>query len=106
MDAILITHVVTFRVILQKHRSALYHAARGGHCDVIRYLMNKEETKILFDRKGREEEGEVLLPIEAAVKHGHLDAVKELLQLGPQIKYKDSEKNTLLHVAAIAGHAE
>ena len=71
--------------------------------------MNKEETKILFDWKGKEEEGDVtdlLLPIEAAVKRGHFDAVKELLQLGPKIKYKDSEKNTLLHVAAIAGHAE
>ena len=48
----------------------------------------------------------MLLPIEAAVKNGHLDAVMELLRMGPDIKYKDSEKNTLLHVAARAGHAK
>ena len=94
------------RPILQKlHGSVLYHAAREGHCDVIRYFMSNEETKRLFDRKGKED-GDVLLPIEAAVKHGHMEAVKELLRLGPRIKYKDSERDTLLHIAARAGHAE
>ena len=73
---------------------------------MIRYLMSKEETKKLFERKGKEEDGKFLLPIEATVKHGHLGAMKELLQLGPKIKYKDSERDTLLHIAARAGHAE
>ena len=73
---------------------------------MISYLMSKEETKRLFERKGKDEgDGDMLLPIEAAVKHGHMDAAKELLLLGPDIKYKDSEKNTLLHIAAKAGHS-
>ena len=99
---------VSLHLILQNfHGSALYHAARGGHCEVIRYLMSGDETKRLFERKGKDEGGDfMLLPIEAAVKNGHLDAVMELLRMGPDIKYKDSEKNTLLHVAARAGRAK
>lgn len=48
--------------------------------------------------------GNIELPIEVAVKHGNLEAVKELLKFGAHIKGKDSEKDTLLHIAARAGH--
>ena len=46
----------------------------------------------------------VELPIEAAVKRGNLEAVRELLKFGAHVKCKETEKDTLLHIAARAGH--
>ena len=63
-----------FDILQYSKRSKITHKMIQDH-DLI---------ELLFDRRGNDEEdGDVLLPIEAAAKHGHLEAVLELLRLGP-----------------------
>ena len=66
--------------------------------------MRTKEAKKLVRMEGNDLSNKVLMPIEAAVQYGHEDVVKELLKFGAHVKSKDSEKDTLLHIAARQGH--
>ena len=86
--------------------SPLYYAILSGHHEVVRFFLRTKEAKKLVRMEGNDpaNPNKVLMPIEAAVQYGHVEVLKELLKFGAHVKSKDSEKDTLLHIAARQGH--
>ena len=85
-------------------------AAEGGNIEVIRLLLG---NLIFLGIDDQELEDLLKDPLKQAVKSGHLEAVKDFLNLGEHegsaenklLQTKDLEGNTLLHIAAFMAQA-
>ena len=74
--------------------TALHFAARRGHCDVIRVLLEAgADPNSVFNLMGWS-------PLYSAAYHGHVDAVRLLLSAGADPTVYDLDGMTPLHVAA------
>ncbi|KAL8709814.1 MAG: hypothetical protein Q9225_007389, partial [Loekoesia sp. 1 TL-2023] len=80
--------------------SALIHAARCGWLEIVDQLLTKGANTSLKDQDG----GTAFL---RAIDNGHSAAVQRLLECNSaDIHDKDNDSRTLLHGAAVNGHAE
>ncbi|OGT29678.1 MAG: hypothetical protein A3E87_08460 [Gammaproteobacteria bacterium RIFCSPHIGHO2_12_FULL_35_23] len=87
---------------LQDNNTLLHIAAATGHENVITELLASR-----FNSCTNTPNSKNLIPIQIAVQKGRMQAVKLLHTADPStIAQLDDAGNTLLHLAAIAGHAE
>lgn len=75
----------------------LHMAVEGGHCDIIRLLVNQWNANIDFGTDTG------ISPLQRACHRGHLDAVKLLVELGAAIN-KESFLGSALHSTADGNH--
>jgi ankyrin repeat protein len=84
-------------------KTALHHAAEGGHFEVVAYLLCKEARDSIKDRFGN-------TPLMLACTKGPLEVVQILLLLdarkGKGVEEGNQENCTALHHAAVGGHKE
>ncbi|KAL6223682.1 hypothetical protein ACLB2K_002541 [Fragaria x ananassa] len=80
----------------------LYASAENGHSVVVREMLKHMDLQSasIAARNGYD-------PFHIAVRHGHLDVLKELLQVFPNLAMTtDLSNSTALHTAATQGHIE
>lgn len=79
---------------------ALLRAARAGHADTVKSLLNTPET----DVNAKDENGAT--PLIEAARNGHDDVVGVLLVARADVKAKDNQGKTALMYASEGGHSE
>ena len=95
------TNVVVVLIALITHSHTHSHT---GLDTILRLLGDKEE---FVNKIQVYEYGVMYLPLFMAVKEGHGDVVKMLIQYGADVEIVSSSDNmTALHFAAIYGHVE
>ena len=85
-----------------KGNCALHFAARYGHTDAVKFLLerNAELVKIKNDANTCEKTA-----LHEAAEGGHLEVIKLLLQFKAEVDAQDRWGSTALHIAAETGHA-
>lgn len=79
--------------------TALHHAARGGHEDVVAMLLDSASTKVDIPSKTQ------ITPLWLAAAYGHCDLVRALTEKQANLEVEESETGrTPLLVAASNGH--
>ncbi|KAK7698592.1 hypothetical protein SLS64_012331 [Diaporthe eres] len=81
--------------------SALHLAAFDGHCDVLRFYIDRD---LLTDLDAISVE--LLTPVHAAAFNGEVDAVKFLYSRGASLNLKSADGSLPLHLAVRNQHAE
>lgn len=81
-------------------RSALHIAAFHGHDRLIELLTSMDPGLL----SAKDSAGST--PLHEAVKNGHFGSTKLLMELGADVRAVDNVGQTVLHVAALAGHLE
>ena len=106
-----------------EERTPLMWAAREGHTDCVKYLIQNGAEMDVFTAAMIGDMAEIKRLVEAghdvnqrdewertplmwAAREGHTDCVKYLLQNGAQLDLTDHVGNTALHLAAEGGHLE
>ena len=84
----------------EKGESALDKAAKSGHVNVVRYLLNQKKGSYLYKNR----EGEVAL--HWAAKFGRVKVVNYLLRKGFGVNDRDGTGKTALHMAVESGHMD
>lgn len=83
-----------------KGMTCLHLAARQGHPDLIKLLLNTGK----FDMNEKDDGG--WTPIMWAAEDKHRDATQLLIEQGANVHIRDEELNTPLHWAALSGNLE
>ncbi|KAL6221465.1 hypothetical protein ACLB2K_009216 [Fragaria x ananassa] len=86
----------------QEGETPLYASAENGHAIVVREMLKHMDLQSasIAARNGYD-------PFHIAVRQGHLDVLKELLQVFPNLAMTtDLSNSTALHTAATQGHIE
>ena len=78
-------------------RTLLHYAAREGHLEVVKYLINKGSNINEKDNYGGR------IPLHYAAMNEHLEVVKYLINKGANIDEKDNRGVTALHQAIYWG---
>lgn len=78
--------------------NVLHYAAKGGHPNVVKYLLAERLNPL-------EPNGFGELPIFCAVEEGHLEVVRVLSRVSP-LDHVDKFGDTILHLASREGHRE
>lgn len=80
--------------------TALHVAAYFGHAEVMEYLLDLPECKVLLEVKN----SSGITPILCAAMKGQLGAVNLLKDRGANTRVKDSEGSTILHLGVDSGN--
>ena len=77
----------------------LHRAAREGHSDVVKALLEAGANDAAQDQIGN-------TPLHLAAREGHTDIVRTLLEAGTRVDVRDKNGSTPLHLAADKGRAD
>ncbi|XP_031344795.1 ankyrin repeat domain-containing protein 39-like [Photinus pyralis] len=80
--------------------TSLHYAARNGHLDVCKFLIQSKADINAVTRSGR------VTALHRACTAGQLDVVNFLIECKANIAIRDSDGKTVLHRAAQANHLE
>eukprot|EP00798_Chlamydomonas_sp_ICE-L_P022789 gene22789-biopygen31438 len=80
-------------------RTPLHNAAREGHVECIKALLDRGAEVETQDNYGR-------TPLQDAAWKGNVECIKALLDRGAEVNTQDSVGSTPLHKAACNGHVE
>jgi ankyrin repeat protein len=94
---LLLSSGVVFPRGTQSSRSALHHAAEGGHLAVVEALLAHGAPLDPTDRRKQ-------TPLHFAARWGHEEVVDVLLSAGANVNASDETGTTALHWAAREGH--
>ncbi|XP_071086094.1 putative ankyrin repeat protein RF_0381 [Haliotis cracherodii] len=82
------------------NKNLLHWVCYGGHLDTDNYVLSKN----LGDINSAGLRG--MTPVMVAAREGHIKVLDLLLKKGSDVSQKDSEGNTILHMACIGGHED
>ena len=107
-----------FTLLDSHHRTPLFYAAKGGHTNAARILLEgallrwgcqsyltRSHARCAAGAKVDAADNNGLTPLMAASAMGHTDAVTLLLNNGASLMYSSGEGYTPVHAAAQGGHA-
>lgn len=86
-------------------RTALWIAARYGHLDIVRFLLDEAGAdQMIAPNNGIME----ILPLELAISFGHVEVVRLLLERAPELvnRQRPHDQATPFTVACHTGHAD
>ncbi len=93
-----------------RKKTPLYIAASHGHAETVKVIYRHANGATLSNSKKRiltHRSFTGFLPIHVAACKGHLQVVKEMLMMEPDlIREMDGENRTLFHIAARGGHID
>lgn len=83
-----------------ENRTSFFVACANGHLDVVKLLLKRADSRIfhVLDRAKRS-------ALFMACSHGHSNVAKLLLTKTTLVKYEREGESTLIHIAALKGHA-
>ncbi|RWR72476.1 ankyrin repeat-containing protein ITN1-like protein [Cinnamomum micranthum f. kanehirae] len=84
-----------------ENRTSFFVACANGHLDVVKLLLKRADSRMfhVLDRAKRS-------ALFMACSHGHSNVVKLLLAKTTLVKYERDGESTLIHIAALKGHAK
>ena len=96
---VLSSFMVDMNFKTERNRSPLILAARKGHKDVVKLLLDRGAEPNMADQYGG-------TPLHFAALEGHKDVVQLLLDGGAEPNMADEHEFTPLHLAAFKGHKD